>query len=235
MLGELKINYLKFPCLSAAHQPAEAARARLSAQDAAHSTETVGAMKECLGAVWRRRAEDLSKRISDFTSQSAEHLHLRLSLIKPGKSLSFTSPPNSLSAAAVFFTAGLMSTLSFLFFSFFTPSRCPCQSAWRSWIFHQRKKSRQGQGRWMTSMASRYFQGRVIETNEPCYISWDTESRRPEDPAADRAETGGTQPFQTSPESGCSSKVFSKWLQNMPLSLTHIHTHKDTRTPRLTV
>lgn len=25
-------------------------------------------------------------------------------------------------------------------------------------------------------MASRYFQGRVIETNEPCYISWDTES-----------------------------------------------------------
>lgn len=26
-------------------------------------------------------------------------------------------------------------------------------------------------------MASRYFQGRVIETNEPCYISWDTESR----------------------------------------------------------
>lgn len=28
----------------------------------------------------------------------------------------------------------------------------------------------------MTSMASRYFQGRVIETNEPCYISWDTES-----------------------------------------------------------
>lgn len=42
--------------------------------------------------------------------------------------------------------------------------------------FHQLKKSRQGQGRWMTSMASRYFQGRVIETNEPCYISWDTES-----------------------------------------------------------
>lgn len=42
--------------------------------------------------------------------------------------------------------------------------------------FHQMKKSRQGQGRWMTSMASRYFQGRVIETNEPCYISWDTES-----------------------------------------------------------
>lgn len=28
----------------------------------------------------------------------------------------------------------------------------------------------------MTSMASRYFQGRVIETNEPCYISRDTES-----------------------------------------------------------
>lgn len=28
----------------------------------------------------------------------------------------------------------------------------------------------------MTSMASRYFQGLVIETNEPCYISWDTES-----------------------------------------------------------
>lgn len=42
--------------------------------------------------------------------------------------------------------------------------------------FHQLKTSRQGQGRWMTSMASRYFQGRVIETNEPCYISWDTES-----------------------------------------------------------
>lgn len=77
----------------------------------------------------------------------------------------------------------------------------------------------------MTSMASRYFQGRVIETNEPCYISWDTESRRPEDPAADRAETGGTQPFHRSPESGCSSKVFSKWLQNMLLSLTHTHTH----------
>lgn len=113
----------------------------------------------------------------------------------------------------------------FFSFLFFTPSRCPCQSAWRSWIFHQRKKSRQGQGRWMTSMASRYFQGRVIETNEPCYISWDTESRRPEDPAADRAETGGTQPFHRSPESGCSSKVFSKWLQNMLLSLTHTHTH----------
>lgn len=28
----------------------------------------------------------------------------------------------------------------------------------------------------MTSMASRYFQGLVIETNEPCYISCDTES-----------------------------------------------------------
>lgn len=28
----------------------------------------------------------------------------------------------------------------------------------------------------MTSMASRYFQGHVIETNEPCYISSDTES-----------------------------------------------------------
>lgn len=84
-----------------------------------------GAMKECLRAVWRRRVEDLSKRISDFTSQSAEHLHLRLSLIKPGKSLSFTSPPNSLSAAAVFFfTAGLMSPLSFLFF-FFYPLTVP--------------------------------------------------------------------------------------------------------------
>lgn len=42
--------------------------------------------------------------------------------------------------------------------------------------FHQLKKSRRGQGRWMTSMGSRYFQGLVIETNEPCYISWDTES-----------------------------------------------------------
>ena len=28
----------------------------------------------------------------------------------------------------------------------------------------------------MTSTTSQYFQGRVIETNEPCYISWDTES-----------------------------------------------------------
>lgn len=124
-LGELKINYLKFPCLSAAQKPGEAARARLSAQDAAldwssgqktTAPSKRGAMKECLGAVWRRRAEDLSKRISDFTSQSAEHLHLRLSLIKPGESLSFTSPPNSLSAAAAFYGR----TDEHPFFSFFS-------------------------------------------------------------------------------------------------------------------
>lgn len=42
--------------------------------------------------------------------------------------------------------------------------------------FRQLKKSRQGQRRWMTSMVIRYLQGCVIETNEPCYISWDTES-----------------------------------------------------------
>lgn len=61
--------------------------------------------------------------------------------------------------------------------------------------FHQLKKSRQGQGRWMTSTASRYYQGRVIETNEPCYISSGYWIRLLKDPELDRAETRSSQPF----------------------------------------
>lgn len=78
-------------------------------------------------------------------------------------------------------------------------------------------------------MAGRYFQGRVIETNEPCYISWDTESRRAKDPAADRAQTGGTQPFHGSPESAAVQQQSLLKVANALLSLTHT-SHKDTRT-----
>lgn len=35
----------------------------------------------------------------------------------------------------------------------------------------QFSSSRQGRGRWMASTASRYIEGRAIETNEPCYIT----------------------------------------------------------------
>jgi len=67
--------------------------------------------------------------------------------------------------------------------------------------FHQLKKSRQGQGRQMTPMASRYYQGHVIETNEPCYtISWYWILLLT-DPELDRAETRSTQPFYRWPVS----------------------------------
>lgn len=79
----------------------------------------------------------------------------------------------------------------------------------------------------MTSMASRYFQGRVIETNEPCYVSWDTESRRPEDPAADRAPNPeAANLFRRSPESRRRGKVSAEWLTAL-LSPAHTHTHLD--------
>lgn len=62
---------------------------------------------------------------------------------------------------------------------------------------HQHGKRRQGQARWITSTARRYFQGLVIETN-----GLDTLvgilSPVPHRSKGDRAETRGTQPFQGS-------------------------------------
>lgn len=94
LLGELKINYLKISLFECELRPG-------------CSTETAGKTDD--GSSARSRDErtprrpfegdapkTLSKRISDFTSQSAERSHRRLSLTKPGKSQSFYS----LSAAA---------------------------------------------------------------------------------------------------------------------------------------
>lgn len=94
LLGELKINYLKISLFECELRPG-------------CSTETAGKTDD--GSSARSRDErtprrpfegdapkTFSKRISDFTSQSAERSHRRLSLTKPGKSQSFYS----LSAAA---------------------------------------------------------------------------------------------------------------------------------------
>jgi hypothetical protein len=62
---------------------------------------------------------------------------------------------------------------------------------------HQHGKRRQGQARWITSTASRYFQGRVIETNGLDTLAGIL-SPVPHRSKGDRAETRGTQPFQGS-------------------------------------
>lgn len=124
-LGELKINNVKFPCLSASRPGTR--RAPPARDEPPWKNASAPFEGDALTI--------LSKRISDFTSRSAERLHLRLSLTKPGKSQSsffFDTPP-------LFFLQPDRWAASFSFF-FATPSRCPCQSAWRSLVFHQWEK-----------------------------------------------------------------------------------------------
>ncbi len=109
----------------------------------------------------------LKKWISKLKSQSPKHVLVCLPLMRSGKLLS-TGFMNAAHSTSV--------TQQFLLLGWWALFTAPLPFCLKVLGFHQLKTSRQGQGRWMTSMASRYFQGRVIETNEPCYISWDTES-----------------------------------------------------------
>ena len=145
----------------------------------------------------------------------------------------------------------LLINIFFLWPSWWALLTAPLPFCLKGLGFHQLKKSRQGQGRWMTSMASRYFQGRVIETNEPCYISWDTEfccskiqsltELKLEAPnlSTDHCVMGAQErrAFSKGPALLGSlllftwtAFVFSMWALFYVQALTHTHTHKHTHT-----
>lgn len=155
--------------------------------------------------------------------QSPKHEQASPPLMESGK-LSPTSFTNAAHSTAV--------TLQFLRLGWWALFTAPLPFSLKVLGFHQLKKSRQGQGRWMTSMASRYYQGRVIETNEPCYISWWYWILLLKDPELDRAETRGTQPFHRSPVSwGPRRRAFSESLLHWACSFrflpfyVQVHSH----------
>lgn len=110
-------------------------------------------IKECILTVWWQCAKQLSQQICADKSQFPEHLHF-LSVCNGILNVSsrIVTSLHSLPALPerqTLFGRSLAILLEGLQFS----------------------SSRQGRGRWMASMASRYIEGRAIETNEPCYIT----------------------------------------------------------------
>lgn len=139
-------------------------------------------IKEHLLTVWWQCAKQLSQRICVDKSQLPEHLHF---LSDGNRVLNASSDVCVLRSRHAPPAADAFQTQ-------------PSHPAWRSPVF---QRSRQGRGRWMASVASRYIERGAIETNEPCYTA---ESRMLKDPPSDWAETRGALPPHRSPESrGC--------------------------------